>query len=190
MIRDLSRAVGDITGDVRSNSQLQGLRAFDPASVPLVEEVLDHVAGYCVVNDLSERDFQIHRSGQWVKSKSRDTFGPIGPWLVTGDKVPNPQDLDMYLEVNGRRHQTVSNFDSDHCHLASIAVHEPAAWRCDLNRDTSWRWHRATPRGLSQTRGPYGIRDSGAGGQSQKVLASAWSDRRGREQYWLPRSEW
>ncbi len=69
------------------------------------EEALDHVAGYCVVNDLSERDFQLHRSGQWVKGKSADTFGPIGPWLVTRDEVPEPQNLAMYLEVNGHRYQ-------------------------------------------------------------------------------------
>ncbi len=90
MIRDLSGVVGGITGDVLSNSQLQVLRAFDPASVPLVEEVLDHVAGNCVVNDPSERDFQIHRSRQWAKGESWDTFGPIGLWLVTRDEVPNP----------------------------------------------------------------------------------------------------
>lgn len=66
---------------------------------------LDHVAGYCVINDISERDFQIKRSGQWVKGKSADTFGPIGPWLVTRDEVPDPQDLSMYLDVNGTRMQ-------------------------------------------------------------------------------------
>ncbi len=70
-----------------------------------VADALDHVAGYCVANDLSERDFQIHRSGQWVKGKSCDTFGPIGPWLVTRDEVPEPQNLAMYLEVNGQRYQ-------------------------------------------------------------------------------------
>lgn len=66
---------------------------------------LDHVAGYCVVNDVSERAFQIERSGQWVKGKSADTFGPLGPWLVTRDEVPDPQDLSMWLEVNGHRYQ-------------------------------------------------------------------------------------
>jgi len=69
------------------------------------KDALDHVAGYCVINDLSERDFQIHHSGQWVKGKSADTFGPIGPWLVTRDEVPDPQALSMYLEVNGNRYQ-------------------------------------------------------------------------------------
>lgn len=68
-------------------------------------EALDHVAGYCVVNDLSEREFQIERSGQWVKGKSADTFGPIGPWLVTTDEVADPQKLKMWLEVDGHRYQ-------------------------------------------------------------------------------------
>lgn len=68
-------------------------------------EALDHVAGYCVVNDLSERDFQLERSGQWVKGKSCDTFAPIGPCLVTRDEVPNPQDLRLWLEVDGHRYQ-------------------------------------------------------------------------------------
>ncbi|HYF86472.1 fumarylacetoacetate hydrolase family protein [Azospirillum sp.] len=71
-------------------------------------EALNHVAGYCVVNDLSEREFQIERQGQWTKGKSCDTFGPIGPWLVTKDEVPDPQALDMWLEVNGHRYQNGS----------------------------------------------------------------------------------
>ena len=68
-------------------------------------DALDHVAGYCVVNDLSEREFQIERQGQWVKGKSCDTFGPIGPYLVTKDEVPDPQNLAMWLDVNGTRMQ-------------------------------------------------------------------------------------
>ena len=187
-IRDLSGVVGDIAGEVLSDSQLQALRQIDPASLPRVEnnprigacvgqvgkfvciglnyadhaaeagmdlpqepvvffkatsaicgpddeieiprtsvksdwevelgvvigkhtkyvsveDALSHVAGYCVVNDLSERDFQIHRSGQWVKGKSCDTFGPIGPWLVTRDEIPDPQNLSLYLDVNGTRMQ-------------------------------------------------------------------------------------
>ncbi|MCU1305102.1 MAG: Ureidoglycolate lyase [Candidatus Sulfotelmatobacter sp.] len=71
-------------------------------------EALSHVAGYCVINDVSERAFQIEGTGQWVKGKSADTFGPIGPWLVTTDEVPNPQDLDMWLEVDGHRFQNGS----------------------------------------------------------------------------------
>lgn len=82
-----------------------GVVIGEPAKYVSDQDALDYVAGYCVVNDLSERDFQLHRSGQWVKGKSADTFGPIGPWLVTRDEVPDPQNLDMYLEVNGRRYQ-------------------------------------------------------------------------------------
>jgi 2-keto-4-pentenoate hydratase/2-oxohepta-3-ene-1,7-dioic acid hydratase in catechol pathway len=69
------------------------------------DQAMDHVAGYCVVNDLSERAFQTERSGQWTKGKSADTFGPIGPWLVTKDEIADPQNLKMWLEVNGKRRQ-------------------------------------------------------------------------------------
>lgn len=68
-------------------------------------DALKHVAGYCVINDVSERGFQIERSGQWVKGKSADTFGPLGPWLVTKDEVADPQALSMWLDVNGDRQQ-------------------------------------------------------------------------------------
>ncbi len=68
-------------------------------------DALSYVAGYCVVNDLSERAFQIEGTGQWVKGKSADTFGPIGPWLVTADEVPDPQSLHLWLEVDGQRYQ-------------------------------------------------------------------------------------
>jgi 2-keto-4-pentenoate hydratase/2-oxohepta-3-ene-1,7-dioic acid hydratase in catechol pathway len=69
------------------------------------EEALSYVAGYCVVNDLSERAFQIEGTGQWTKGKSADTFGPIGPWLVTADEVPDPQNLTLWLEVDGHEYQ-------------------------------------------------------------------------------------
>jgi 2-keto-4-pentenoate hydratase/2-oxohepta-3-ene-1,7-dioic acid hydratase in catechol pathway len=65
------------------------------------EKALAHVAGYCVINDISERNFQLERGSQWDKGKGCDTFGPIGPWLVTRDEVPDPQALDMWLDVNG-----------------------------------------------------------------------------------------
>jgi 2-keto-4-pentenoate hydratase/2-oxohepta-3-ene-1,7-dioic acid hydratase in catechol pathway len=71
-------------------------------------DALSHVAGFCVVNDLSERAFQLEGTGQWVKGKSADTFGPIGPWLVTTDEVPDCQQLDLWLEVDGRRVQNGS----------------------------------------------------------------------------------
>ncbi|MDF2863202.1 MAG: 2-hydroxyhepta-2,4-diene,7-dioate isomerase [Achromobacter mucicolens] len=71
-------------------------------------DAMKHVAGYCVVNDVSEREYQIERGGTWDKGKGCDTFGPVGPWLVTADEVPNPQDLEMWLEVNGKRYQNGS----------------------------------------------------------------------------------
>ena len=70
------------------------------------EEALDYVAGYCLCNDVSERHFQTSLTGQWTKGKSCDTFGPTGPWLVTRDEVEDPQNLDMWLNVNGKRMQT------------------------------------------------------------------------------------
>ena len=76
-----------------------------PAKYVDEASALDHIAGYCVINDLSEREFQLERSGQWVKGKSCDTFGPTGPWLVTPDEVGDPQNLDLWLEVDGKRYQ-------------------------------------------------------------------------------------
>ena len=70
------------------------------------EDALDYVAGYCVINDVSERHYQSQLTGQWTKGKSCDTFGPTGPWLVTRDEVADPQALAMYLDVNGKRMQT------------------------------------------------------------------------------------
>jgi 2,4-didehydro-3-deoxy-L-rhamnonate hydrolase len=71
-------------------------------------DALSHVAGYCVCNDVSERNFQIERLGQWTKGKSHDTFGPLGPWLVTKDEIADVQRLSMWLDVNGQRRQTGS----------------------------------------------------------------------------------
>ncbi len=71
-------------------------------------QALNHVAGYCVVNDLSERAFQLESTGQWTKGKSADTFGPIGPWLVTKDEVSDPQNLKMWLNINGHQYQNGS----------------------------------------------------------------------------------
>ena len=79
-----------------------------PAKYVEESDALSHVAGYCVVNDLSERAFQMEGTGQWTKGKSADTFGPIGPWLVTTDEVPDPQNLQMWLEVDGHRYQNGS----------------------------------------------------------------------------------
>jgi 2,4-diketo-3-deoxy-L-fuconate hydrolase len=72
------------------------------------KEALNHVAGYCTVNDVSEREYQIERGGTWDKGKGCDTFGPVGPWLVTRDEIPNPQKLGMWLDLNGKRMQTGS----------------------------------------------------------------------------------
>ena len=80
----------------------QGGRYIDEA------DALKHVAGYCVMNDVSERDFQLNRSGTWDKGKGCDTFGPLGPWLVTADEVPDPQALSLWLEVDGHRYQNGS----------------------------------------------------------------------------------
>ncbi|WP_341894017.1 fumarylacetoacetate hydrolase family protein [Ferrovibrio terrae] len=68
-------------------------------------DAMKHVAGYCLINDVSERAFQIERHGQWTKGKSADSFGPIGPWLVTADEVPDPQNMSMFCDINGKRFQ-------------------------------------------------------------------------------------
>ena len=78
------------------------------ASYVSEEQALNHVAGFCVCNDVSEREFQLERSGQWVKGKSCPTFGPLGPWLVTPDEIEDVQALNLWLEVNGERMQTGS----------------------------------------------------------------------------------
>ena len=85
-----------------------GVVIGDEARYVSEDDALQHVAGYCVVNDLSERHYQFERSGQWVKGKSCDTFCPVGPWLVSSDEVADPQALSMSLEVNGKRFQNGS----------------------------------------------------------------------------------
>lgn len=79
-----------------------------PAKYIAEAEAMKHVAGYCVINDVSEREFQTERGGQWDKGKGCDTFGPIGPWLVTKDEIKDPNNLDMWLEVDGHRYQNGS----------------------------------------------------------------------------------
>ena len=76
-----------------------------PAKYVEESSALDHVAGYCVINDVSEREYQIERQGQWVKGKSCDSFGPTGPWLVTPDEAGDPQNLKLWLDVDGKRYQ-------------------------------------------------------------------------------------
>ncbi|XOV71442.1 MAG: fumarylacetoacetate hydrolase family protein [Verrucomicrobiota bacterium] len=82
-----------------------GIIIGDRAKHVSEENALNHVAGYCVINDLSERAYQLERCGQWVKGKSYDTFAPMGPWLVTRDEVPDPGNLSLWLEVDGHRYQ-------------------------------------------------------------------------------------
>lgn len=77
-----------------------------PGKYLKVEQALDHVVGYCVCNDVSERAYQLERGGQWDKGKGCDTFAPIGPWLVTADEIADPQALDLWLEVDGHRYQS------------------------------------------------------------------------------------
>ena len=82
-----------------------GVIIGDEAKYVSEADALNHVAGYCTVHDISEREFQLERGGTWDKGKCCDTFGPIGPWLVTKDEVPDPQNLALWLEVDGRRYQ-------------------------------------------------------------------------------------
>lgn len=94
-------------GSVKSDWEVElGIVIGTTARYVTRKDALSYVAGYCVVNDVSEREYQLERGPQWDKGKSCDTFGPIGPWLVTTDEVPNPQRLDMWLDLNGQRVQT------------------------------------------------------------------------------------
>jgi 2-keto-4-pentenoate hydratase/2-oxohepta-3-ene-1,7-dioic acid hydratase in catechol pathway len=90
-----------------------------------VHDAPKHIAGYCIVNDVSEREFQIERGGQWTKGKSADTFCPIGPWLVTADEVPDPGKLELFLEVNGKTMQkgTTANLIFHVAHIVSYISH-------------------------------------------------------------------
>jgi 2-keto-4-pentenoate hydratase/2-oxohepta-3-ene-1,7-dioic acid hydratase in catechol pathway len=93
-------------GSVKSDWEVElGIVIGTKARYVSEAEALKHVAGYCVVNDVSEREYQIERGGTWDKGKGCDTFGPVGPWLVTADEVPDPQALPMWLDVNGHRFQ-------------------------------------------------------------------------------------
>src|SRR5882672_2507370 len=96
-----------------------------PGKYVPVELALDHVAGYCVVNDVSERSYQLERGGTWDKGKGCDTFAPIGPWFVTRDEVPEPQGLDLWLEVDGERMQAgnTRTMIFDVAHLVSHISH-------------------------------------------------------------------
>ena len=111
--KPLSAAVGchhDVVlpqGSVKSDWEVElGVVIGSTARYVSEADALKHVAGYCVVNDLSEREYQIERGGTWDKGKGCDTFGPVGPWLVTADEVGDVQQLGMWLDVNGKRFQT------------------------------------------------------------------------------------
>lgn len=96
-------------GSVKSDWEVElGVVIGSRARYVSEADALKHVAGYCVVNDVSEREYQLERGGQWDRGKGCDTFGPIGPWLVTADEVGDPQKLSMWLEVNGKRFQNGS----------------------------------------------------------------------------------
>ncbi len=96
-------------GSVKSDWEVElGVVIGSKARYVSEADALKHVAGYCVVNDLSEREYQLERGGQWDKGKGCDTFGPVGPWMVTADEVADPQALSMWLEVNGERVQNGS----------------------------------------------------------------------------------
>jgi 2,4-diketo-3-deoxy-L-fuconate hydrolase len=96
-------------GSVKSDWEVElGIVIGSTARYVSEPDALKHVAGYCVVNDVSEREYQIERGGTWDKGKGCDTFGPVGPWMVTSDEVGDPQNLSMWLEVNGHRYQSGS----------------------------------------------------------------------------------
>lgn len=96
-------------GSVKSDWEVElGIVIGTEARYVSQKDALNHVAGYCVVNDVSEREYQLERGGSWDKGKGCDTFGPIGPWLVTRDEVADPQDLSMWLKVNGETMQNGS----------------------------------------------------------------------------------
>ena len=94
-------------GSVKSDWEVElGVVIGTKAQYVSKKDALNHVAGYCVVNDVSEREYQLERGGTWDKGKGCDTFGPVGPWLVTADEIPKPQRLGMWLDLNGKRYQT------------------------------------------------------------------------------------
>jgi 2-keto-4-pentenoate hydratase/2-oxohepta-3-ene-1,7-dioic acid hydratase in catechol pathway len=99
-------------GSVKTDYEVElGIVIGTTAQYVSIEDARKHVAGYCVVNDVSEREYQIERGGQWTKGKSADTFCPMGPWLVTADEVPNSGALALWTEVNGERRQNSNTAD-------------------------------------------------------------------------------
>ena len=107
------------------------------------KDALSHIAGYCICNDVSERHFQAERGGQWMKGKCAETFGPLGPWLVTRDEIKNVQNLSMSLDVNGQRRQTGNTetmiFGDRPLPALHLAVHGAGAGRRGDHRHASGR---------------------------------------------------
>jgi 2-keto-4-pentenoate hydratase/2-oxohepta-3-ene-1,7-dioic acid hydratase in catechol pathway len=109
-------------GSVKSDWEVElGVVIGSKARYVSEAEALNHVAGYCVINDVSEREYQIERGGTWDKGKGCDTFGPVGPWLVTADEVGDPQQLSMWLEVNG--HRSERQHQDDDFGVAQLVSH-------------------------------------------------------------------
>ena len=141
-------------------------------------DALDHVLGYCIGIDFSERDFQFNRGGQGFKGKSADTFAPLGPFLATRDEIADPQDLSLRLSVNGKRE--AERLDARHdlfrrgARFLHQPLHEPAAGRCDPDRHAGGRrpWPEAA--GLFARPGDVVTASiDGLGEQTHKVVASA-----------------
>ena len=145
------------------------------ASYVSESQALSHVAGFCVCNDVSEREFQLERSGQWMKGKSAPTFGPIGPWLVTPDEIKDVQGLGMWLDVNGQRMQTGSTktmvFGVKTLILLHLAIHDPGTWRRHHDRYAARCWLRHEAAALPQSRRYDCAGVDGLGQQTQNVVA-------------------
>lgn len=111
-----------------------------PAKYVTEDDALSHVAGYCVVNDFSERAFQLEGTGQWVKGKSADTFGPIGPWFVTADEIPDPQVLDLWVDVDPCRFQNGSTSRMSDSSSSGLRIGNVP----DNRKDCPYRWPRSS----------------------------------------------
>ena len=119
-------------------------------------DALDHVAGYCICNDVSERSLQKGGPGEWIKAKSHDSFGPLGPWLVTTDEIGDPQALDLTLDLNGARMQTGNTSTMIFTVRAAgelyQQIYEPRAGRRDHHGHAAGRRHGAQPARVPQAR--------------------------------------
>ena len=148
-------------------------------------QALDHVAAYCVINDLPERAFQLERGDQWVKGKSADTFGPIGPWRVTSDEVPDPQNLSMWLEVDGHRCQDCStrthDFQGCTSGVLNPAIYELTARRHYLNRHATGAGMGQNPPGYLRPGHTMRLGIEGLGEQQQKSRGALHSRCLGRD---------